>query len=351
MSVQQRRDADADLETRDVKALSEHMVVLDELAPAPADAPGLFHVTAESGRSYVVDAREESCTCADHRYRETRCKHLRRVAFETGARDLPAWVDRDRLDRGFRQFVTPSSDDVDRGEGPMTDGGVGSFEDLTYGDELRYVGPDDVGDGWASPRDYDGPFTFQHVTVGGTLSLLTRFKGRKRYAPEHPCNNRAYWEVVDEADDVDRGDGAATDGGTDTVDRQFHLELELPDEYAGHLLVDELPAVDARAVAQLVTERVEDRADDHETLRDRLEDLGADHVIRRPGRDCDFYYRLEDGRAVERAVFDGGVGGVYDAQTVLENYAADAGEVLPADAWPTSDVLADTVAGEDGGGR
>jgi hypothetical protein len=123
MSVQERRDADAELETRDIAALTECMIVLDELAPAPADAPGMYHVTTESGASYVVDYQLGACTCADHQYRDVTCKHQRRVEFETGVRPIPAWVDREKLDDGFRMFVN-SDDDAD----PDPDAGAGAAQ-------------------------------------------------------------------------------------------------------------------------------------------------------------------------------------------------------------------------------
>ncbi|WP_324760214.1 SWIM zinc finger family protein [Haloarcula sp. GH36] len=51
---------------------------------------GEYAVTAESGRTYVVDVPERSCSCPDHRIRGERCKHLRRVAIEITARRVPA---------------------------------------------------------------------------------------------------------------------------------------------------------------------------------------------------------------------------------------------------------------------
>lgn len=88
--------------------------------------------------------------------------------------------------------------------GPLaTDGGVvtawfESWDDLDHGDQITYVGPGDLPDDYATPLDRELPYTFQHVSAGGTLSCLTRFTGRKRLAPEHPANDPAHWEVVDE---------------------------------------------------------------------------------------------------------------------------------------------------------
>ena len=35
---------------------------------------------SEQGKTYTVDLQEKSCTCPDHIYRGTTCKHLARVA-------------------------------------------------------------------------------------------------------------------------------------------------------------------------------------------------------------------------------------------------------------------------------
>jgi len=100
-----------DLEDRDVRALTEHMTVL----PLRGD---VYSVTTESGSEYRVDARKGRCTCPDHQYREVECKHLRRTAFVTGERPIPAWVDADEVDAQLGEHVeeTPKV--------AATDGGV-----------------------------------------------------------------------------------------------------------------------------------------------------------------------------------------------------------------------------------
>jgi hypothetical protein len=74
----------------------------------------------------------------------------------------------------------------------------GNFGDVLFGDQLRYTGPDEFGGEWAAPSDLHAPYEFRHVSVGGTLTLETCFKGRRYYAPEHPANRREYWEKIDE---------------------------------------------------------------------------------------------------------------------------------------------------------
>jgi len=85
------------LDSRDAAALTEKMMVLDD-APAVDGAPGMYLVVSGSGQSYRVDAREGRCECPDAFYRHRECKHLKRVAFATGEREIPDWADHDRVD-------------------------------------------------------------------------------------------------------------------------------------------------------------------------------------------------------------------------------------------------------------
>jgi len=116
-----------DLEDRDVRALTEHMTVL----PLRGD---VYSVTTESGSEYRVDARKGRCTCPDHQYREVECKHLRRTAFVTGERPIPAWVDADEVDAQLGEHVeeTPKV--------AATDGGV-TLD--SFGDDERNDRPED----------------------------------------------------------------------------------------------------------------------------------------------------------------------------------------------------------------
>jgi hypothetical protein len=61
-------------------------------------AEDLYVVVSDSGRAYLVDAREGRCECDDHFYRGARCTHIRRVDYATGRRPLPSWVNRDAVD-------------------------------------------------------------------------------------------------------------------------------------------------------------------------------------------------------------------------------------------------------------
>ena len=117
-TIDAERQESTDLEERDVRALTEYMTTL----PLGGD---VYLVTTQSGSEYRVDAREGRCTCPDHQYREVECKHLRRTAFATGERPIPAWVDADEVDAQLGQHVegTPKV--------AVTDGGVtlASFAD------------------------------------------------------------------------------------------------------------------------------------------------------------------------------------------------------------------------------
>ena len=83
---------DAELDRRDVLALTQYLTVLDDL-PSVAGDDDRYVVVSQSGAAYLVDLGEGSCTCPDYRYRGGRCKHLRRVEFATGARQIPDGVD------------------------------------------------------------------------------------------------------------------------------------------------------------------------------------------------------------------------------------------------------------------
>lgn len=83
-----------ELEPRDARALTEYMTSL------PLGG-GIYSVTTQSESEYRVDVREGCCTCPDYKHNldgDGECKHLRRVAFATGDRALPAWVNVEAVD-------------------------------------------------------------------------------------------------------------------------------------------------------------------------------------------------------------------------------------------------------------
>ena len=111
------------LDERDVAALTEYMITLEDVGDA-RDAPGLYTVVAQSGRQYLVDVESGACECDDSFYRDVQCKHLERTRFATGRRSIPAWVNEEAVDPQLGLHVADvQEDDVDRGEGIETDGG------------------------------------------------------------------------------------------------------------------------------------------------------------------------------------------------------------------------------------
>lgn len=108
-------DSVEQLDKRDAAALTEYMTVLAEIGRA-RDAPGLFTVVGQNGGTYLVDTDTGACECPDSEYRAVRCKHRRRVAFATGERDIPEWVDRDAVDPDIGEHV-------DGDDGLEADGG------------------------------------------------------------------------------------------------------------------------------------------------------------------------------------------------------------------------------------
>jgi hypothetical protein len=94
----------AALDERDVKALTQYLTVLDSIGRVQ-DADDLYLVVSQSGSEYMVDTHNGVCECPDSRYRNVRCKHLRRVAFATGDRPIPASVDREAIDPNLGAHV------------------------------------------------------------------------------------------------------------------------------------------------------------------------------------------------------------------------------------------------------
>jgi hypothetical protein len=91
--------------SRTVSALTEVMTVLDSIGRA-RNAEDLFLVNSGSGSEYLVDTKTGSCECPWKQYNPgEECKHQKRVAFATGERPIPQWVDDDALDDQFGMHV------------------------------------------------------------------------------------------------------------------------------------------------------------------------------------------------------------------------------------------------------
>lgn len=81
------------VDERDVLALQQYLTVLDDLPQVADDDDDRYVVVSESGEAYLVDLRSGTCTCPDYRFRSERCKHIRRVEFATGEREIPPGVE------------------------------------------------------------------------------------------------------------------------------------------------------------------------------------------------------------------------------------------------------------------
>lgn len=112
-----------DFDDRDARALTEYLTVLDDVGRA-RDADDLFLVVSGSGSEYLVDARHGSCECPDARHRDVECKHQKRVAFATGRRSVPAWIETDAVDDQLGEHVDgPRIAAADGGELIVADDG------------------------------------------------------------------------------------------------------------------------------------------------------------------------------------------------------------------------------------
>lgn len=78
-------EAAAGLDDRDWRALTERMTVF-------AAAPGIFDVVGE-GSTYRLDLDDGRCECPDSLHRDVECKHVRRVRFVIGAREVPEGIE------------------------------------------------------------------------------------------------------------------------------------------------------------------------------------------------------------------------------------------------------------------
>ena len=91
------------VDKRDHRAACDTMLVFQ-----PVD--GIFTVTVEKdgtfGKAYAVSDTEGvlACSCPDFAYRQPAggCKHIRRVAFRTGRREIPSGIPADEIDPHLR---------------------------------------------------------------------------------------------------------------------------------------------------------------------------------------------------------------------------------------------------------
>jgi hypothetical protein len=98
MSIATDAATTAGPEKRTVAALTQPMTIYeDDPATSYPEEVAVYH----RGTRYLVNPTTGYCDCDDHFYRNTECKHQRRVAFELGERPIPAWANADALDAGL----------------------------------------------------------------------------------------------------------------------------------------------------------------------------------------------------------------------------------------------------------
>ena len=323
----QNADAPTTIDRRDADALTRTMTVLDDVdagddeLPDVAGAPDRYLVVSDSGREYVVDARRDRCSCPDHEYRNTRCIHLRRVAFATGERTLPDWTNDDVVDDALGQHVRRVA----------TDGGTVDAGDDR--DETADEYPDARDDSLeASIEDPPSPFADEVVEVdvevdveveNAHLSLVSDGVLQPARLASSPQRGKAYLpldalnaavrraldrhdlslveyrhatidvpieDILDDEYDVNPNivtvtftiaverppDAIAeTDGGTITTDAE-----RLVDEYETYLRDVEAGKVDPDAVTSEVEGVLHDVIDDHEVeAKSELPDGVADEDV------------------------------------------------------------------------
>ena len=130
------------IDERDQRALEQYLTVLDDVGRAK-DVPGQYLVVSQSGEQYLVDSHLPACECADFEYRSPAggCKHIRRAAFATGERAIPAGIDQDAIDDQLGEHVdgevhtAPDRDGCADSAGSTlavrTDGGVATIDATT----------------------------------------------------------------------------------------------------------------------------------------------------------------------------------------------------------------------------
>lgn len=79
----------------EARALRERMLVVRDDPECWDDNE--VAVYSASNR-YVVNPVLGWCSCPSNQYHDGACKHRERAAYELGCKEIPAWVDRDRVD-------------------------------------------------------------------------------------------------------------------------------------------------------------------------------------------------------------------------------------------------------------
>jgi len=97
---------DQRIDPRTRRAACQYLTVLENQGRVRG-VPDFYEVVSQSGNTYLVDAREKSCTCPDAQQRDPGggCKHIRRVEIVRGERVIPAEIDPDDVDDAIGEHV------------------------------------------------------------------------------------------------------------------------------------------------------------------------------------------------------------------------------------------------------
>ena len=96
-----------DLSADAARALTECMTVVVDDPETWNDAE--VAVYSSSGARYTVNVALGWCECPSDQYHDGPCKHRFRAAFALGAKEIPSWADRDRVD----PVLLDRRDDID----------------------------------------------------------------------------------------------------------------------------------------------------------------------------------------------------------------------------------------------
>ncbi|MFC7155178.1 SWIM zinc finger family protein [Halomarina halobia] len=213
-TAEERTDLDLELDPRDVRALTDYLLVVE-------NAPDVYLVYGEGGDEYTVDARTGACTCPDHEYRGVTCKHARRVAFETGARAVPAYADRAAMD----PLLVEALEDVERatadGETSAAVATDGGHSIIVAGDDGEVLEGEDEGEG-------EGEYTYHREPAAQGGCEYIRCEGCQREL----LISLGGRTVLCHAEGCPIGDGVETDADADADEGEAEAETEAGEEDA-----------------------------------------------------------------------------------------------------------------------
>jgi hypothetical protein len=116
-----------DQESPDRLADRSERAMYEKISTLPTDTQGQYEIVSESGRTYAVDLRADTCDCPDqlHRAPDGGCKHLRRARYATGSDPIPAPADLGRVDDQLGLHVDNNPTVEDAGDhAVVADGGL-----------------------------------------------------------------------------------------------------------------------------------------------------------------------------------------------------------------------------------